>query len=122
MLFQKISMMKINWDDVLPEIIIAEWQNILENVNVMNSLKLESHYLKMFDFKDVEVIELHGFWDASLNAYVAVIYMRSKLKDGSYWINFIASKTKINPIERKNLTILKLELMINDMCVFFNQL
>ena len=57
-----------------------------------------------------------------MNAYVAVIYMRSKLKDGSYCINFIASKTKINPIERKNLTILKLELMINDMCVFFDQL
>ena len=39
MLFQKICMMKINWDDILPETVIAEWQNILENVNVINSLK-----------------------------------------------------------------------------------
>ena len=45
-LFQKNCMMKINWDDVLPEVITAEWQNILENLNVMNSLKLERHYLK----------------------------------------------------------------------------
>ena len=43
MLFQKICMMKINWDDALPETIIAEWQNILENVNVMDFLKLERH-------------------------------------------------------------------------------
>ena len=42
MLFQKICMVKINWGDALPETIIAEWQNILENVNVINSLKLET--------------------------------------------------------------------------------
>ena len=53
MLFQKICMMKINLDDVLPETIIVEWQKILENVSVMNFLKLERHYLKMFDLKDV---------------------------------------------------------------------
>ena len=47
MLFQKICIMKINWDDILPETKVAEWHNILENVNVMNSLKLERHYLKM---------------------------------------------------------------------------
>ena len=73
----------------------------------------------MFDLKDVEIIELHGFSDASLKAYAAVIYNRFKLKDGSYCISFVASKSKINPIERKNLTIPKLELMA---CVLLNQL
>ena len=61
MLFQKICIMKINWDDILPETKIAEWHNILENVNVMNSLKLERHHLKIFDLKDVEINELYGF-------------------------------------------------------------
>ena len=75
-------MMKIDSDNILPETIIAEWQNILENVNVMNSLKLERHYLKMFDLKDVEIIEVHGFSDASWKAYAAVIYIRFTLKDG----------------------------------------
>ena len=116
MLFQKVCMMKINWDDVLAETIIAEWQNILENVNVMNSLKLEKHRLNMFDLKDVEIIKLHAFSDASLKACAAVIYIRFKLKDVSYRVNFVASK--INPIERKNL-ISKLELMV---CVLLNQL
>ena len=60
-LFQKICMMKIDSDNILPETIIAEWQNILENVNGMNSLKLERHYLKMFDLKDVEIIEVRFF-------------------------------------------------------------
>ena len=73
MLFQKICMMKINWDNALPETIIAVWQNFLENVNVMNSLKLERNYLKMLDLKDPEAIGLSGFSDASLEEYAAVI-------------------------------------------------
>ena len=40
MLFQKICMMKTNRDDVLPETKITEWQNILENVNVMITNKI----------------------------------------------------------------------------------
>ena len=119
MLFQKICMMKINRDDVLAEIIIAEWQNILENVNVINSSKLQRHYLKMFYLKYVEIVELHGFSDGSLKAYAAVIYITFKLKYGSYSFSFVASKTKINPIERENLKIPKLKLMA---CVLLNQL
>ena len=58
--------------------------------------KLKRHYLKMFNLKDVEIIEPHGFSDVSLKACGAVIYIRFKLKDSSYCINFVASKTKIN--------------------------
>ena len=116
---QKIYMVKINWNDALPETIITEWQNNLENVNVINSLKLERHYLKMFDLKGFEIIELHGFSGASLKAHTCVIYIRFKLKDGSSCANFVASKTKINHIERISLTIPKLELMA---CVLLNQL
>ena len=39
MLFQKICLIKINWDDVLSETVIAEWQNTLENVSVMYKYK-----------------------------------------------------------------------------------
>ena len=118
-LFQKICMMKINSDNVLPETIIAEWQNILENVNVLNSLNLERHYSKLLDLKDVEITELHGFSDASLKAYAAVICIRFKLKDDSYCTNFVASKTKISRVARKNLLTPKLELIA---CVLLNQL
>ena len=43
-------------------------------INVFNFPKLERHYVKMFDLKDVEIIELHGcFSDACLKAYATVI-------------------------------------------------
>ena len=53
------------------------------------------------------------------NCPVPVIYIRFKLKDGSYCVNFVASETKINPVERINLTIPKLELMA---CVLLDHL
>ena len=105
MLSQKIFMMKINWNEVLPETIITEWQNILENVNVVNSLKLERNYLKLFDLKDVEIIELHGFSDATFKAYAAAVYVRFKLKDDCC-VNFFASKTK------------QFQIRINGICTF----
>ena len=61
----------------------------------MNSLKLERHYLKMFDLKDVEIIELHGFSGASLKAYAPLIYTEFKLKDGSYTSILLQVKLKL---------------------------
>ena len=61
----------------------------------------------MLDLKNVEITELPGFSDASLKAYAAIIYIRFKFKDGLYFVNFVASKTKINPIERKTLTMVQ---------------
>ena len=52
-----------------------------------------------------------------MKAYTAVIYIRYKLKVGSYFVNVFASKTKVNPIERKNNS----KIRING-CVLLNQL
>ena len=52
-------------------------------------------------------------------AYAAVVYIRYKLKDGSYFVNVVASKTKVNPIERKKLNNSKIRI---DGCVLLNQL
>ena len=69
----------------------------------------------MFDLKDIEIIEVHGFSDASLKAYATVIHIRFKLKDGSYCVNFVASKTKkaLQKEKRNNSKI-----RINGRCTF----
>ena len=70
----------------------------------------------MFDLEDLEIIDHHDFSDASLKAQASVIYVRFKLKDGSYCTNFVARKTKINHIERKKLNDSKIR--INGKCTF----
>ena len=58
---------------------------------------------------EVESISLHGFSDASEDAYGAIVYLRATSNDGLIWTNMIMAKTKVAPI--KKTTIARLELM-----------
>ena len=51
---------------------------------------------------------LHGFSDASEDAYAAVVYLRIVGSDGKVHISLVTSKTKVAPIKR--LSIPRLEL------------
>ena len=62
-----------------------------------------------FDKKtQLVALELHGFSDASENAYAAVVYLRMTDIFGRKQVSLISSKTKVAPIKR--LTIPRLEL------------
>ena len=53
--------------------------------------------------------QLHGFCDASLKAYAAVVYLRTVYADDSVTVRLIASKTRVSPV--KSQIILHLELL-----------
>ena len=67
--------------------------------------------MKDFSFDDINGIEMHGFSDASSKAYGCVIYLKFIFKDGNIVTKFLCSKTKIKPLEKKCLTISRLEFM-----------
>ena len=60
--------------------------------------------------KDVQVVsvQLHGFSDASENAYTGVVYLRMVDSNGRVHISLVTPKTKVAPL--KCLTIPRLEL------------
>ncbi len=53
-------------------------------------------------------MQLHGFCDASEDAYAAVVYLRTVDPEGSVCVTLVTSKTRLEPIKR--LTIPRLEL------------
>lgn len=57
---------------------------------------------------DIASIQLHGFSDASEDAYSGVVYFRAQDRHGDVYISLVISKTKVAPIKR--LTIPRLEL------------
>ena len=53
--------------------------------------------------------QLHGFCDASVQAYAAVVYLWTVYADNSVTVQLIASKTRVSPV--KSQTIPRLELL-----------
>ena len=53
-------------------------------------------------------MQLHGFSDASQQAYAGVVYLRITDSEGDVYVYLVSSKTKVAPIKR--LTIPRLEL------------
>lgn len=104
LLFQRLWLVTMEWDDVVPDDILREW------------IKLQDDLQKIYQF-DIPrwignfqaSIEIHGFCDASEKAYAAVLYVKSTGDDGRKMTKMIASKTKLAP--RKNtMTLPRLEL------------
>jgi len=56
----------------------------------------------MLSPKDFPVtsIQLHGFSDASEEAYAGVVYLRLESSDGRVHTTLVVSKTKVAPIKR----------------------
>ncbi|GFV44830.1 integrase catalytic domain-containing protein [Trichonephila clavipes] len=90
---QKIWMLKIDWTDLLPDTINREWRQFVESLQVVNDININ----RCIVVEQPEVIELHGFSDASQSAYGAVVYCKSITSDRKMLVNLIASKSRVAP-------------------------
>ena len=107
LLFQELCIEKTDWDSPLSGHFLLEWNNIIRELEGMDTLRIPRCYFRL-DLKPQRV-ELHAFSDASKGAYAAVVYLRSIYNDGSVAVKLLASKTKVAPI--KGLSIPRLELL-----------
>lgn len=101
---QQLWLLNLDWDDEIPSNQCKEWIAIRSSLHTASEIKIPrsiSHHLN-------HSIELHGFSDASIHAYAAVVYTRSSQPDGTYTINIISAKTRVAPV--RQLSIAKLEL------------
>ena len=53
-------------------------------------------------------IQLHGFSDASQQAFAAVVYLRWIYEDGHIAVKLVASKTKVTPTKKQSIPRLEL--------------
>ncbi|GFS80309.1 integrase catalytic domain-containing protein [Trichonephila clavipes] len=101
---QKLWMLNIDWADLLPDTINREWRQFVESLQIVIDININ----RCIVVEQPEVIELHGFSDASQSAYGAVVYCKSVTSDGRVLVHLIASKSRIVPT--KKTTIPRLEL------------
>ncbi|GFY02109.1 uncharacterized protein TNCV_5099701 [Trichonephila clavipes] len=101
---QRLWRSKLEWNDLLPAEEYREWQQFLVSLENINNIEIPRRILVAF----LEVIEIHGFADASERCYGAAVYCKSKNLKSETLVRLITSKSRVAPI--KSLTIPRLEL------------
>ncbi|XP_062535421.1 uncharacterized protein LOC134204658 [Armigeres subalbatus] len=103
MLLQQLWLQPCGWDEAIPDVLLAKWDNYRIDIPRINSYRVDR-----YAFLPKSVIQLHTFADASQQAYGACVYARSTDPQGRTKVQLIASKSKVAPLKR--ITIPRLEL------------
>ncbi|GFX37401.1 integrase catalytic domain-containing protein [Trichonephila clavipes] len=101
---QRLWRSKLECNDLLPAEEYREWQQFLVSLENSNNIEIPRRILVAFP----EVIEIHGFADASEWCYGAAVYCKSKNLKSKTLVLLITSKSRLASI--KSLTIPRLEL------------
>lgn len=103
-LFQSLWRKGLDWDDQLPEDITSEWLTLRTKLFELETIKIPRH---VGVSKQCTIVEYHGFCDASIKAYSAVVYSRTYCQ-GVYNVQLLTSKTRVAPIKTISLPNLEL--------------
>ena len=98
--------MKLDWDDPIPEHIHQVWSQWRSELLLLTTVHVPRCYSLLKEA--IASTQLHGFSDASEEAYAGIVYMRIEYSNKSVHTSLIISKTKVSPIKR--LSIPRLEL------------
>ena len=80
LLFQTLCHRRVGWDEPLAGNSLKQWNVFLFDFPVLNEIQIPHCY---FDSDVIpNLIEVHGFSDASEHAYAAVLYLRTISKKG----------------------------------------
>ena len=75
--------------------LLIKWKTIMSELSLLNKVRIPRCYCSS---RCVTVTtQLHGFCDASKQAFAAVIYLRSVYVNGTVEVALVASKTRISP-------------------------
>ena len=105
-LLQRIWELKIDWDDDVPSWIQDVWFHWRSELPTLCSHHISRYYFPKNT--QVATVQLHGFSDASEDAYSGVVYIRGEDVQGHIHVSLVMAKTRVAPIKR--LTIPRLEL------------
>jgi hypothetical protein len=101
-LYQKLWIRGASWDDSLAEEIRNEWQKWKEELEHLNLIRISRSFLTVLGLEIIS-IQLHGYSDASPNAYGAVAYLCLQDSTGNIQIQLLFAKTRVAPTKRVTL-------------------
>ncbi|XP_076302005.1 uncharacterized protein LOC143220175 [Lasioglossum baleicum] len=103
-LMQQLWQERCDWDDEAPSEILDKWSVFCAQLPRVNELSIP----RKLASGTIVRRELHGFADASIKAYAAIVYQRSIKNDGTVEIGILTAKTRVAPV--KTISVPRLEL------------
>lgn len=103
-LMQKLWLLPIGWDDKVPMEIKTEWHTFRNQLPECAQIKIPRW--TGYSSKNQNT-SIHGFADASEEAYAAVVYLRTEIHNKIH-ISLIAAKTKVAPLKKRTIPHLEL--------------
>ena len=110
-LFQKICLAKVGWDEVIPNELVELLDWIVEELQKFE-LTTPRCYFSADPSDPVQNIELHAFCDGSKEAYGGCIYIKFVTTSGYVKVVFVTAKSRVVPASKK-ITIPRIELLGN---------
>lgn len=101
---QQLWQRKVEWNEPLPPDVVDDWHAFTEKLRFIKDIRIPRYVLQPNPTHTV----LHGFADASIKAYGAVIYLTVPTDSTSFKSQLLTSKSRVAPL--KSLTIPRLEL------------
>lgn len=101
---KKLWSRKLKWSCKLPEDLQEEWDMFFESLASIVNINIQRQVI----CSDPVLVQLHGFCDASINAYGIVIYARTIDKFGNIACRIVTAKSRVAPT--KQITLARLEL------------
>nr|CAI5856488.1 unnamed protein product [Callosobruchus analis] len=104
LMIQQMRIRKLEWDDELPNDLRDNWIQFREDLKWITELSIPwrtilSEYIR---------IEIHGFSDASEEAYAACVYIRCTFSTRVPISNLICAKSRVAPVKQISLPRLEL--------------
>lgn len=96
--------LKLKWNDTSPDDVKQQWEEFQLTIFALNQVFVDRKTV----IANPVTLELHGFSDASENAYGGVIYVRAMDLIGNVQVSLVCSKSRVSPPKSK--TIARLEL------------
>jgi hypothetical protein len=105
-LLRRLWEIKLDWDYPIPEHIYQDWSQWRNALPLLMTVRIPRCYSPSKE--TIVSTQLHGFSDASEEAYAGVVYLRIEYSTKRVHTSLVISKTKVYPIKR--LSIPRLEL------------
>jgi hypothetical protein len=102
---QKLWTLGVGWDEELADDLIDEWLKFRNEIPALTDVQINRW---IHTTSERSSVELHGFADASMRAYAAVVYTRVTNPDGQIKVSLLTAKTKAAPLKQVSMPRLEL--------------